>query len=147
METYFLARAAVGAAKKANPGTAPKLARPYIVVVVDDEPDFCTVVSELLKSQNMVVHMAFGALEALSLMESVRPDLVLTDVMMPEVNGLELIRRLRADPVLGRVPTVVVSALVKREEQAAAMDAGADAFIPKPFSVRQLRETIAHYLL
>ena len=147
METHFVARAAAGAAKKANPGTAPKLARPYIIVVVDDEPDFCTVVSELLKSQNMVVHMAFGALEALSLMESVRPDLVLTDVMMPEVNGLELIRRLRADPVLGRVPTVVVSALVKREEQAAAMDAGADAFIPKPFSVRQLRETIAHYLL
>jgi CheY-like chemotaxis protein len=145
VETYYLARSAK-TAKKANPGSEPRLRRPYIVVVVDDEPDFCTVVSELLKSQNLVVHMAYGALEALSLIETVRPDLVITDVMMPEVNGLELIRRLRADPVFGRVPTVVVSALVKREEQEAAMDAGADAFIPKPFSVRQLRETIAHYL-
>jgi CheY-like chemotaxis protein len=145
VETYYLARSAK-AAKKTNPGTEPRLRRPYIVVVVDDEPDFCTVVSELLKSQNLVVHMAYGALEALSLIENVRPDLVITDVMMPEVNGLELIRRLRADPVFGRVPTVVVSALVKQEEQEAAMDAGADAFIPKPFSVRQLRETIAHYL-
>ena len=145
METYYLARSAKPA-KKANPAADPRRARPYIVVVVDDEPDFCAVVSELLKSQNLVVHMAYGALEALSLIENVRPDLVLTDVMMPEVNGLELIRRLRADPVFGRVPTVVVSALVKREEQEAAMDAGADAFIPKPFSVRQLRETIAHYL-
>jgi CheY-like chemotaxis protein len=145
VETYYMARSA-GAAKKSNPGMEPRLPRPFIIVVVDDEPDFCAVVSELLKSQNLVVHKAYGALEALSLIESVRPDLVLTDVMMPEVNGLELIRRLRADPVFGRVPTVVVSALVKREEQEAAMDAGADAFIPKPFSVRQLRETIAYYL-
>jgi len=120
--------------------------RPYVVVVVDDEPDFCTVVGELLKSQNLIVHAAYGALEGLSLIRNVRPDLVLTDVMMPQVNGLELIRRLRADPVLGRVPMIVVSALVKCEEQAAALSAGANAFIPKPFSIQQLRETIAQYL-
>ena len=146
VDTYCLACAAAGTAKHTKPVVEPRTARPYIIVVVDDEPDFCTVVSELLKSANMVVHKAHSALEALSLMSDMRPDLVLTDVMMPEINGLELIRRLRADPVLGRVPTVVISALVKREEQEAAMDAGADAFIPKPFSVRQLRETIASYL-
>ena len=144
--TYWMAGAAAGKAKKTHAGAIPRLARPYIIVVVDDEPDFCAVVSELLRSQNMVVHKAFSATEAWSLMSEVQPDLVLTDVMMPEINGLELIRRLRADPVLGRVPTVVVSALVKREERKAAMDAGADAFIPKPFSVRELRETIAAYL-
>ena len=116
------------------------------MVVVDDEPDFCTVVGELLKSQNLIVHAAYGALEGLSLIQNVHPDLVLTDVMMPQVSGLELIRRLRADPVLGRVPMIVVSALVKCEEQAAALSAGANAFIPKPFSIQQLRETIAQYL-
>ncbi len=145
METCFRACAAPRAAKKAA-GPAPRSSRPYIIVVVDDEPDFCTVVGELLKSKNLVVHAAYGALEGLSLIESVRPDLVLTDVMMPEVNGLELIRRLRADPVLGGVPTIVVSALVKREEQEAALNAGADAFIPKPCSVQQLRAAIAQYL-
>ena len=144
--TYCLACAAAGVAKSTHARVGQRLARPYIIVVVDDEPDFCAVVSELLRSQNMVVHKAFSAREALSLMSEVQPDLVLTDVMMPEINGLELIRRLRADPVLGQVPTVVVSALVKREEREAAMDAGADAFIPKPFSVRELRETIATYL-
>ena len=137
---------AAGVAKKTHAHVGERLARPYIIVVVDDEPDFCAVVSELLRSQNMVVHKAFSATEALSLMTVVQPDLVLTDVMMPEINGLELIRRLRADPLLGQVPTVVVSALVKREERQAAMDAGADAFIPKPFSVRELRETVAAYL-
>lgn len=146
VETYRLARAAAGTVKRTYASGGQRLARPYIIVVVDDEPDFCTVVSELLRSQDMVVHKAFSAQEALSLVSRVRPDLVLTDVMMPEVNGLELIRRLRADPVLGRIPTIVVSALVKREEREAAMDAGADAFIPKPFSVRQLRETLAAYL-
>ena len=144
--TYCLACAAAGVAKKTRIQMGQRLARPYIIVVVDDEPDFCAVVSELLHSQNMIVHKAFSATEALVLMSEVHPDLVLTDVMMPEINGLELIRRLRADPVLGQVPTVVVSALVKREEREAAMDAGADAFIPKPFSVRELRETIAAYL-
>jgi CheY-like chemotaxis protein len=144
--TYCLACAAAGVAKDAHARVGQRLARPYIIVVVDDEPDFCAVVSELLRSQNMVVHKAYSATEALTIMSEVQPDLVLTDVMMPEVNGLELIRRLRADPVLGRVPTVVVSALVKHEEREAAMDAGADAFIPKPFSVRELRETIASYL-
>jgi CheY-like chemotaxis protein len=71
---------------------------------------------------------------------------VLADVMMPRVNGLELIRRLRADPVLRRVPTIVVSALVRYEEREAALRAGADAFIPKPFSIQQLRAAIAQYL-
>jgi CheY-like chemotaxis protein len=146
MHTYYRASAAPGGAREKEPGLAQRARRPYIVVVVDDEPDFCTVVGELLKSQNLVVHMAYGALEGLSLIEGVRPDLVLTDVMMPQINGLELIRRLRADPVLARVPTIVVSALVKSEDREAALRAGADAFIPKPFSARQLRETIAQYL-
>jgi CheY-like chemotaxis protein len=146
METYNRGSAAPSVARKKGTGLAHRVTPPYIVVVVDDEPDFCTVVGELLKSQNLVVHMAYGALEGLSLIENVRPDLVLTDVMMPQVNGLELIRRLRADPVLSCVPTIVVSALVRSEEKEAALRAGADAFIPKPFSVRQLREAIAQYL-
>jgi two-component system, sensor histidine kinase ChiS len=147
MQTYYRACAAPRAGKRTKQaGLAPRAKRPYIVVVVDDEPDFCTVIGELLRNQNLVVHAAYGALEGLSLIQNVHPDLVLTDVMMPEVNGLELIRRLRADPVLGRVPTIVVSALVKHEEQAAALSAGADAFIPKPFSIQQLREAIAQYL-
>jgi two-component system, sensor histidine kinase ChiS len=134
-----------GARKKAS-GWTRRAKRPYIVVVVDDEPDFCTVVSELLKRQDLIVHAAYGGLEGLSLIQRVHPDLVLADVMMPQVDGLELIRRLRADPVLGRVPAIVVSALVRGEEQAAAFHAGADAFIPKPFSFQQLREMIAEYL-
>lgn len=146
METYYRACAAPRSAGKKGSGLAPRTKRPYVVVVVDDEPDFCTVVGELLKSQNLIVHAAYGALEGLSLIQNVHPDLVLTDVMMPQVSGLELIRRLRADPVLGRVPMIVVSALVKCEEQAAALSAGANAFIPKPFSIQQLRETIAQYL-
>jgi CheY-like chemotaxis protein len=133
-------------ARKKGPGLAQRAKRPYIIVVVDDEPDFCTVVGELLKSQNLVVHAAYDALEGMSLIENVHPDLVLADVMMPRVNGLELIRRLRADPVLRRVPTIVVSALVRYEEREAALRAGADAFIPKPFSIQQLRAAIAQYL-
>ena len=146
METYYRACAAPRAAKQKGIASSQPATRPYIVVVVDDEPDFCTVVGELLQSQNLVVHAANSALEGLSLIELVRPDLVLTDVMMPQVDGLELIRRLRADPVLGCVPTIVVSALVKHEEKEAALRAGADAFIPKPFSVQQLRAAIAQYL-
>ncbi len=62
--------------------------------------------------------------------------------MMPEVDGLTFIRRLRSIPTHAEIPTIVVSALVMARERAAAAQAGADAFVAKPFSINQLQATI-----
>ncbi len=116
------------------------------IMVVDDEPDFCAVVGELLRRANMEVHKAYSVEEALALLKEITPDLILADVMMPETDGLVLIRRLRSHPQWKRIPTIVVSARVRYSDRSAALRAGADAFLPKPFSIRELRAAIDTYL-
>jgi len=112
------------------------------VLVVDDEPDFCQVVKEILSIDGLVVLEAHSVIQALATLAHQAPDLVLTDVMMPDIDGLDLIRSLRSEPSWSRIPAVVVSARVLEEDRAAALQAGANAFLPKPFSARELRETI-----
>src|SRR3989304_684851 len=79
--------------------------------------------------------VAGDAEEAMAFLEQVTPDLILTDVMMPEVDGLTFVRRIRSGAVHGRIPIIIVSAGVTHREQAAAMQAGAAHFRPKPFSI------------
>ena len=112
------------------------------VLVVDDEPDFCQVVKEILSIDGFVVLEAHSVIQALATLAHQAPDLILTDVMMPDIDGLDLIRSLRSEPSWSRIPAVVVSARVQEEDRAAALQAGANAFLPKPFSARELRETI-----
>lgn len=112
------------------------------VLVVDDEPDFCQVVKEILSIDGMHVSEAHSVIQALAALASQVPDLVLTDVMMPDIDGLDLVRSLRSEPSWSDIPAVVVSARVLDEDRAAALMAGANAFLPKPFTARELRETI-----
>jgi len=112
------------------------------VLVVDDEPDFCQVIKEILRIDGMLVSEAHNVDQALAALALQAPDLVLTDVMMPDIDGLEFVRSLRSEPLWSKIPAVVVSARVLEEDREAALQAGANAFLPKPFSARELRETI-----
>lgn len=116
------------------------------IMIVDDDPVFCSIVRELLKRSGFRVLVAHSVDEALGQLEYRLPDMILTDVMMPEVDGLQLVRRLRACPEWARIPTVVVSARVMEDEQVAAREAGADGFLAKPFSLQRLRSTIEYYM-
>lgn len=116
------------------------------ILIVDDDPVFCSIVQELLRRNGYRSSIAYSVPEAFEILQQGAPDLVLTDIMMPEVDGLTLLRRLRADPELAKVPTVVVSARVMESDQRAAREAGADEFIEKPFSVQRLRKTINGFL-
>jgi CheY-like chemotaxis protein len=134
LPTYSGASCCRACARDRSPGRS--------VLIVDDEPDFCKVIEEILVTQGMVVRHAYSVNQALESMRSEAPDLVLTDVMMPETDGLTLVRSLRAEPGWREIPTVVVSARVQETDQQAAMNAGADAFLAKPFSIRQLRAVL-----
>jgi CheY-like chemotaxis protein len=116
------------------------------VLLVDDDDAYCTIMRELLVRHGFRVLVARAAEEALRMLRQERPDIILTDIMMPEVDGLTLIRRIRSNPVGAAIPTVVVSALVMARNRAAAAQAGADAFLAKPFSFNQLRTTIQDIL-
>lgn len=124
------------------PDPAGRRQGPASVLVVDDEPDFCQVVREILSIDGMLVSEAHSVTQALATLARHTPDLVLTDVMMPEIDGLEFVRSLRSQPLWSRIPAVVVSARVLSEDREAALRAGANAFLPKPFSARELRDTI-----
>jgi CheY-like chemotaxis protein len=112
------------------------------VLVVDDDTIFCEIMREILQAQGFRVHLAFTVEEALQIVEMLPIDLILTDVMMPDIDGLSLIRHIRSRWWTEAIPLIVVSARVMPDEVEAARRAGADAFVPKPFSIQQLLGTI-----
>jgi CheY-like chemotaxis protein len=117
--------------------------RPAIMLVDDAEP-YMHVMSSVLRGCGLEVHMARGAPEALVMLDQMTPDLILLDVMMPQVDGISFLRQLRADARLGLIPVVVVTAYPDTRQ--AALTAGADGFLAKPFTTQQLRTAIAEFL-
>lgn len=115
------------------------------VLVVDDEPAFCTVVCEILRTYGFTAYPALNARQAIALLGDLTPDLILTDVMMPDVDGLSMIRRLRSHPELSEIPTIVLSAKSEPEDLHAAFEAGADACLPKPFTAQELHDLVRRF--
>lgn len=126
--------------------TLPTRSPQVCILVVDDEPAFCAVVCEILQLAGFDVHQAINAQSALNVLQEIRPDLILTDVMMPGIDGLSFIRLLRKEPHCKDIPTIVVSALGSPDDQRAAEEAGADGFLAKPFTMIELRDMIERFL-
>jgi CheY-like chemotaxis protein len=118
----------------------------HSILVVDDDPVFCSIMEELLRRSGFQVRVAFSVDTALTEVARCRPDLILTDVMMPDIDGLSLIRQLRAHPSWSSIPAIVVSAMVMDSDQDAAAAAGADGFLGKPFSFDRLQMEIRSFL-
>jgi CheY-like chemotaxis protein len=111
-----------------------------VVLVVDDDPAFRDLLTDLLFIEGgLEVAIAEDGRSALSQMREVRPDLVLLDLKMPSVDGMEFCRHVRHDPLLAEIPVVAVTAwgpveTVRRE----ALDAGCAGFLAKPFALDDL---------
>lgn len=112
------------------------------ILVVDDEPAIRALLVEVLSEEGYAVVTAHNGRSALDLATRDRPDLVLTDVMMPELDGLGLIRRFRATPHLTAIPVVLMSAV----NGALPTDADAIAVVPKPFDLDHVLAVIARAL-
>ena len=115
-----------------------------VVMVVDDQESYTDMMSRVLVEYGLQVFIANDANQAFGLLDSVTPDLILLDVMMPGVDGIAFLRRLRADPRLGIVPVLLVTAYLDTLERGIA--AGAQGYLTKPFSAQQLRAAIAGFL-
>jgi two-component system cell cycle response regulator DivK len=116
------------------------------VLVVDDEVAFGNVMREVLDSFGLDVRLAYRAEEALRLMRMQPPDLLMVDVMMPEIDGLSLIREVQKEPDWLGIPILVVSARSAKADMHEALFAGADAFLAKPFTANDLRQALRPYL-
>jgi two-component system, OmpR family, KDP operon response regulator KdpE len=105
------------------------------VLIVDDEPQILRALRINLQARQYEVHLAADGAEALHAAASVRPDLVILDLGLPDLDGVEVIRRLRE---WTPVPIVVLSGRFSSREKVDALDAGADDYVTKPFSVDEL---------
>jgi DNA-binding response OmpR family regulator len=104
------------------------------ILIVDDEPPILDLVRFTLEDADVRVVEATDGAEALVLARRIKPDLVLLDVHMPKLNGLEVCRQLRLEPDLARMPIVMLTAAGQDADRARGREAGADEYLTKPFS-------------
>lgn len=104
------------------------------ILVVDDEPPILELVRYTLEDEQIRVLEAADGVQALEVAHAARPDLILLDVQMPRLDGLEVCRRLRADTALGGTRIVMLTAAGQDADRARGLAAGADEYLTKPFS-------------
>ena len=108
------------------------------ILIAEDEPNIVAWLEFLLQSSDYEVCVARDGAQALELIERFRPDLLLLDVMMPVRNGFEVCRAIRGNPAHERLKIVMLSARGRDAERAQGLALGADAYVTKPFSTREL---------
>jgi signal transduction histidine kinase len=116
-------------------------ARGHSVLVVEDTPDVTRVIRLALHHEFKVLAAPDG-LKGLELARKHRPTVIITDLMMPGIDGLELTRRLRADPTTRQIPIVMLSARSELDERVAGLETGVNAYLAKPFSAKELISTV-----
>jgi DNA-binding response OmpR family regulator len=109
-----------------------------LVLVADDDPDILDLVRYRLERSGYEVAVARDGLEAVQLAGELSPSLAVLDVMMPSLNGFEVTRRLREDPATREIPVILLTARAQEADVQEGFDAGADDYIRKPFSPREL---------
>ena len=120
---------------------------PHRILIADDEPNIVASLEYLMRKCDYEVCVAHDGDEALQLAETFRPDLVLLDVMMPRRSGFEVCRLLRANPALRFVRIVMLSARGRDVEVGKGLALGADAYVTKPFSTKELVAKVRELLL
>lgn len=115
--------------------------RPYTVLVVEDNPDVIRLVHMSLR-QHFRILAAEDGVKGLELAKRLRPDLVITDYMMPEMDGMELTRCLRQDPSLKAAPIIMLTARGDVDDRVAGMESGANLYLTKPFHPKELLQAV-----
>ncbi len=116
------------------------------ILVIDDNTESLKLARVLLELEGYQVHTARNAEEALALLQESRPRLVLMDLQLPGMDGLELTRRLKVDPAYTDVLVVALTAYAMKGDEQKALEAGCDGYIPKPIDTRTLPRLLARYL-
>ena len=108
------------------------------VLIVEDEPNIVESLTFILKREGCLVTAIFDGEAVLETLLIKKLDVVILDVMLPKLNGFEVLKRLKADPILKVIPVMVLTAKGQDNDRKTAEDLGADAFVTKPFSNRDV---------
>ncbi|WP_310481118.1 response regulator [Chamaesiphon sp. VAR_48_metabat_403] len=118
----------------------------YSILIVDDEPNNFDVIQSLLPEESYQLHYAISGEQAIASLEKFDPDVILLDVMMPGLNGMEVCKQIKAMSKWQAVPIVMVTALSSKEDLARCLAAGADDFVNKPVNGTELRARVSSML-
>lgn len=112
-------------------------------MIVDDEPDVVELIKEVLKEDDHSVIGATSGRECLELLKKERPDLILLDVMMPQMDGWEVCRKIKDDPSTSSITVAMLTIRSREEDKITSLDEGlADWHITKPVNIKKLRQTV-----
>ncbi len=119
------------------------------ILIVDDEVDFCRIVKmyfELTLRSNFQVSMAFDGKEGVKLAKKIRPDLIILDIVMPVMDGFQVLAALKKDPQTMSIPVVILSAKIDVESKLKAMELYNDEYINKPVAMLELKAKVEEIL-
>ena len=116
------------------------------VLLVEDEKNIILGVRTCLDAVGYRVHVEQNGEQALEYIQSRKPDLVLLDLMLPKVDGFEVLKRIKEDDSTKKIPVIVLTAKVSQEDQKRAKDLGADFYMTKPFRPQELWDRIKEFL-
>jgi len=112
------------------------------VLVVEDEPDTAEMLAEMMRLSGYQVLKSLGGAAALSLISKEKPDVIVLDLMMPDLSGKDVMRFMRRDPRLADIPVVIVSAKSLESDILDGLSAGASAYLTKPVGFKDLKEAV-----
>jgi len=116
------------------------------IMVVDDDHELVTIVRVILEQKGFNVRCAYNGSQLFAGLDEHKPDLIILDIMMPEMDGLEVLRRLKAVPETSSIPVILLTALDEYEDSLTGYKMGADYYIAKPFTKTQMMTAIDHLL-
>ncbi len=122
------------------------LSMPLTILVVDDDLGTRLSISDYLELSGYSVLTADNGQEALAIVEEYHPDLMVTDIIMPQMNGYQLVRRLRQHPEFRLLPVILLTARTKTQERILGYQSGCDLYLPKPFELEELAAAIQNLL-
>jgi len=117
------------------------------ILIVDDEPNIIMTLEYTFKKQNFQVFIARDGEEAIALLQNEIPDLVILDIMMPKVDGFDTLNYIKSQDALSQCKVLFLSAKNRESDIQKGLDAGADAYFTKPFSIKKLVDQVNNLLL
>lgn len=117
-----------------------------IILAVDDDEDNLVLLTEVLDPLNCLVMTATHGQTALRLAQAYQPNLILLDIMLPDLNGIEVVYRLKQNQATAKIPVIAVTALARLEDRDRLILAGCNDYISKPYILEDLEALIRHYL-
>ena len=116
------------------------------ILIVEDNEKNMKLVRDILRHNGYETIEAMTGEEGVRLAAERRPDLVLMDIQLPDIDGIEALRRIRAETTLDRVPVIAVSASVMPDDQQKIVNSGFEAFVTKPINLKQFLETVKRFV-